>query len=122
MLCSIPLMITAEKAALFVACDFSPDWLVRNGTLRDRALATNAEWALVLDYIGAACRVRRRHLVEHSRHIVRALHDREDALLDACESMAVFQMLWEAVKRHYEAMDHEPTWFERVAEWVMRRL
>ena len=117
-----PVVITREKAALFIACDFSLDWLVRYGTAHDKALATDAEWALVLDYVASACRVRRQHLVEPSRHLVRVLHDREEALLNACASTAVFQGLWEAVKRHYEAMDQEPTWFERVLEWVARRL
>ena len=115
-------MITAEKAALFIACDFSTDWLVRHGTQYDRTLATSMEWKLVLDYVQSACRVRRPHLVEHSSHIIRSLHDQEDALMSACESMAVFQTLWEAVKRHYEAMDKEPTWLERVLESLMRRL
>ena len=115
-------MITAEKAALFISCDFSQDWLVRNGNQYERTLATNAEWALVLNYVEVACRVRRHHLVEHSPHIIRSLHDREAALMGACEDMAVFQMLWEAVKKHYEAMDKEPTWFERVLESLMRRL
>ena len=115
-------MITAQKAALFIACDFSTDWLVRHGSQYDRTLATSAEWEFMLNYVQSACRVRRHRLVEHSPHLIRSLHDREDALMSACESMAVFQTLWEAVKRHYEAMDKEPTWFERVLESFMRRL
>ena len=115
-------MITAEKAALFIACDFSPDWLVRHGTPRDKALATSQEWARVLDYVQSAVRIRRPHLVEHPRHLVRVLHEREDAVLAACENEAVFQALWEAVRRHVDAMDQEPTWFERVLEWMSRRL
>lgn len=118
----LPFMITREKAALFIACDFSQDWLMRHGTPHKRTLATDAEWALVLGYLESACRVRRQHLVEPSRHLVQVLHDREEALMNACESREVFQGLWEAVKQHYEAMDKEPTWFERVLEWVARRL
>jgi hypothetical protein len=115
-------MITAEKAALFIACNFSQDWLVRNGTPGDRALATSHEWARVLDYVQSAVRIRRPHLVEHPRHLVRVLHEREDAVRAACANDAVFQALWEAVRRHVEAMDQEPTRFERVREWMSRRL
>ncbi|MDQ2771580.1 MAG: hypothetical protein M3Y54_13905 [Bacteroidota bacterium] len=115
-------MITREKAALFIACDFSSDWLMRHGTPHGRALATRAEWGLVLNYVESACRIRRQHLVEPSHHLIHVLHEREDALMGACESMDVFQVLWEAVKRHYEAMDKEPTWFERVLEWMARQL
>lgn len=114
--------ITREKAALFITCDFSPDWLARRGTSCSRALPTSTEWALVLDYVESACRIRRRHLVEHSRHLVQVLHAREEALMNACESLDVFQLLWEAVKRRYEAMDKDPTWFERVLEWAGSRL
>lgn len=115
-------MITREKAALFIACDFSQDWFVRHSTPRDKALTTDQEWALVLDYVQSAVRIRRPHLVEHPRHLVRVLHEREDAVLAACENEAVFQVLWEAVRRHVDAMDQEPTWFQRVLEWLGLRL
>lgn len=114
----MPFVITAEKAALFIACDFSQDWLVRHGTPRDKALATDQEWVRVLDYVQNAARIRRPHLVEHPRHLVRVLHEREDAVLAACENEAVFQILWEAVRRHVDAMDRKPSWFERVLECV----
>ncbi|GAA4023868.1 hypothetical protein GCM10022409_04700 [Hymenobacter glaciei] len=86
-------MITREKAALFIACDFSSDWLMRHGTPHGQALATQAEWALMLDYVDSACRIRRQCLVEPSRHLIGVLHEREDALMGACESMEVFQIL-----------------------------
>ena len=93
---------------------------MRHGTSRDKALATSQEWAQVLDYVQSTVRIRRPHLVKYPRHLVRDLHEREDAALAVCENMAVFQALWEAVRRHVDAMDQQPTWFERVLERMSR--
>ena len=109
-------MITKEKLAIIIKCDFSIDWWIRYSTPYGKAILKDLDWHLIYPYLDSKCPPKKARLTELVEKEIEA------AMLINCESMEVFKSLETAVISYWEAQDKEPSMLQRFIEYIFGRI